>query len=544
MASRKRTKIQGSTRPAPKGAKRLTKADDAETMEVTLRLRSKNSTAALDRLVMRLSAKPPKDRRYLTRDELQEKYGAAEADIRSVNAFAHAHGLTVTEVHRSSRIVKLRGPLKAVREAFAARVSKLGAYRVRQGAISIPAALAGIVLGVHGIDNRPVAKPHLRRSRTSRKALAGSFKAGHIAQLYKFPARLTGKDQCIAIIEFNAIDSRGRAVKTGYSHSDLKHFFRNNRVKMPVIVPYSVDGGSNIPGRKGADDDEVTLDIEMAAAIAPGARYVVYFAPNTTAGFINAIKAAVHDDQNNPTVISVSWGGAEDDKGYFAAQYLEAVHETLRDAAALGITVCIAAGDDGSPDVDRRGWDNKPHVDFPASSPFALACGGTSLKARGKRITSEVVWNRGPAGGAGGGGVSNYFALPTYQKRSHVPRSTTKQKCRGVPDLAGVADPYTGFQYYLYRRTTTCGGTSGVAPIIAGLIARINEHLMRSAGKTVGFINPQIYGGNGPKAFRDIRDGNNDIFGLLGGQYQAGIGWDACTGLGVPDGRKLLALLT
>jgi len=306
------------------------------------------------------------------------------------------------------------------------------------------------------------------------------------------------------------------------------------------VVSVGVDGGANMPGFSDADG-EVVLDIEVAGAAAPGAKIAVYFAPNTTQGFIDAVNAAVHDAVRKPSVISISWGGAEDPNGHMSPQFFQGMDKAFQDAAALGITVCCASGDDGSADMSEK-WDGKPHTDFPSSSPFALGCGGTKLIGSGSKITSEEVWNRGRRGGSGGGGVSNFFARPSYQSKAKVPKSPKGKVGRGVPDLAGNADPFTGYQIFLNGAPDSSGGTSAVAPLLAGLIARVNERLVAKVGKTAGFINPLIYG-PAASALRDITTGNNDIEQNLNGKYTAGKGWDACTGQGVADGVKLLKAL-
>jgi len=267
------------------------------------------------------------------------------------------------------------------------------------------------------------------------------------------------------------------------------------------------------------------LDIEVSAAVAPGAKIVVYFAPNTDQGFIDAIGTAVHDTTNNPGVISISWGGPESS---WTAQALSALDAACQSAAALGITITVAAGDNGSTD---GGTGN--NVDFPASSPHVLACGGTKLSGNGSTITSEVVWNEQATGeGASGGGVSNVFPLPSWQANANVPAPSVSTGGRGVPDVAGDADPETGYQIRVDGQSMVIGGTSAVAPLWAGLIALNNQQ----NGKTAGFIQPQIYAAKGASAFNDIVSGNN-------GAFSAGPGWDPCTGLGSPIGAKLIALL-
>jgi subtilase family serine protease len=308
-------------------------------------------------------------------------------------------------------------------------------------------------------------------------------------------------------------------------------------------IVVGVDGGLNFPGPDEDADGEVTLDIEVAGSVAPGARIAVYFAPNTTSGFINAVNFAVHDDVRKPSVVSISWGGPEDPKGEVSEQFLQGLDQAFQDAAALGVTICCASGDDGSADMGSD-WDGKPHCDFPSSSPFALACGGTKLEGSGSDIESEVVWNEGRRGGAGGGGVSNVFSQPSYQAKARVPRSPTHKRGRGVPDLSGNADPETGYEVLVAGKAFPIGGTSAVAPLLAGLVALMNERLLAKAGNPCGFINPLLYGAaQKAEAIRDVTAGNNDIDGSLKGKYSARQGWDACSGLGVPDGTKLLEVL-
>ena len=268
------------------------------------------------------------------------------------------------------------------------------------------------------------------------------------------------------------------------------------------------------------------LDIEVAATIAPKAKIAVYFAPNTDRGFLDAVTTAVHDTTRKPSVVSISWGGPESS---WTPQAMQSFDQAFQDAADLGVTICCASGDNGSADM-AQGWDGKAHVDFPASSPSVLACGGTHVDAAGGTVTSEVVWNDLPTGGAGGGGVSDTFALPTWQAKSGVPPSANAggHVGRGVPDVCGDASPRSGYIVRVDGQQAVIGGTSAVAPLWAGLIALLNQHF----GHPVGFLNPVIYGlPPAAKAFRDITSGNN-------GAYSARAGWDACTGLGSPDGAN------
>jgi kumamolisin len=256
----------------------------------------------------------------------------------------------------------------------------------------------------------------------------------------------------------------------------------------------------------------------------------VYFAPNTDQGFVNAITDAVHATPT-PTAVSISWGQSEDS---WTAQSRTAMEHAFADAAALGVTVTVAAGDNGSSDSVT---DGQQHVDFPASSPHVLACGGTSLQASNGKKTSETVWNDGSDGGSTGGGVSDAFPVPTWQANVGVPkRAGGGSSGRGVPDVAAVADPQTGYQIRVDGQDVVLGGTSAVAPLWAGLVCRYAQVL----GAKLGLLQTAIYeaasAGQATSGFRDITSGNN-------GAYHAGPGWDPCTGLGVPDGGTLLTVL-
>ena len=271
-----------------------------------------------------------------------------------------------------------------------------------------------------------------------------------------------------------------------------------------------------------------TPQIEIAAAVAPKATIAIYFAPNTSQGFLDAITTAVHDKINKPSVISISWGSAESN---WTLQSMTQRDQAFQAAAAIGVTVCCAAGDNGCGDGVA---DGKVHVDFPASSPYALGCGGTKIVASGLTITSEIVWNEGSKS-ATGGGVSATFGLPSYQAKANVPPAAQPDHHigRGVPDVAGDADPASGYQVRVDGQNLVFGGTSAVAPLWAGLIALMKQRL----SKPVGFLNPLIYGSLAGKGlFNDVSSGNN-------GAYSASAGWDACTGWGSPSGAKLLKAL-
>jgi kumamolisin len=476
-------------------------------------------------LILRRKADPPAyEEEPFTREEYARQFGAREADVPPIEKFAAENDLTVIEVDLARRTVVLAGSIANMSEAFSTQLRLYrcnhGVFRSRTGVLLIPADLADVVEAVFGLDDRPQAQARFRRNAVIGPRAAGdtSYPPNGVAKLYDFPTG-SGAGQTVAIIELGG----------GYRTADLNTYFKGLGITTPSVTAVGVDGASNQPvGDPNSADGEVLLDIEVVGAIAPGAKMVVYFGPNTDQGFLDAITTAVHDTVHKPSVVSISWGGPE---STWTAQSLTQFDQAFQDAAAMGVTVCCASGDDGSSDGVT---DGAAHVDFPASSPNVLGCGGTRLESSGSQVTKEVVWNAGSGNGASGGGVSETFPVPAYQANAKVPVSVnpSRFKGRGVPDVSGDADPATGYQIYVDGRSAVFGGTSAVAPLWAALIALINQ----ATGKPAGRVNNRLYAAATGSALVDITSGNN-------GAYKAGKGWDACTGLGRPDGQALLTAL-
>ena len=519
--------IPGSERHALEGAKAIGPTRPDERIEVTLRLRAKTPIAHALGADGAGDDTHPGQRKYLTREQFAANHGADAQDLASVAAFAQAHGLKVVESDGARRSVVLSGTTQSMNDAFGVSLQDFahtsGTYRGRTGTVSVPGDLAGVVEGVFGLDNRPAADPHFQRYEPNlgmHSVAARSFTPPALAKLYDFPTDVDGSGQCIAIIELGG----------GYKPADLAAYFGSLGIANPTVKAVLVDHARNHPTNANSADGEVLLDIEVCGGVAPKATLAVYFAPNTTSGFLNAITTAVHDNVNKPSVISISWGAAESN---WTAQAMTQYDEAFQAAAAMGVTICVASGDNGSSDGVG---DGKVHVDFPASSPNVLACGGTKLLASSATtISSEVVWNEGATTSATGGGVSGFFALPSYQAKAGVPVSAgaAGKAGRGVPDIAGNADPATGYEVRVDGENFVIGGTSAVAPLWAGLVALMNQKL----GHPVGFLNPMLYGSlHGKHVTRDITSGNN-------GSYSAKAGWDPCTGWGSPHGARLLKAL-
>ena len=523
----KRIDLPGSERTLLPGSRKIGPSDPKEQIQVTVFLRRGSSPKQFPD-VEKIGKLPPAQRSHLSRAQFASRHGARPADIKKIRAFAAQNGLKVVEVSRPRRSVLLSGSVAGFSRAFGVELNSYqhptGTCRMRSGTIQIPAALSGIIEGVFGLDNRPQAKPHFRIRKQLQnpvvraQASSVSFNVPQVAQAYDFPAGTTGSGQTIGILELSG----------GYRATDLATYFKNLGIAAPTVTAVAVDGGTNSPtGDPNGADGEVELDIEVAGAVAPSAKIAMYFTPNTDQGFLDALTTAVHDTKLQPAVVSISWGGPESS---WTQQALNAFNSACEDASTIGVTILVASGDDGSSDGVSSGT---PTVDFPASSPFVLACGGTKLTLSGTTISSEQVWNELSSGeGATGGGVSEVFALPSYQLSANVPKAPNGFVGRGVPDVAGDADPESGYNVLVDGQQTVIGGTSAVAPLWAGLLARINQSLE----KNVGYLNPLLYTGNVESTLHDITSGSN-------GAYSAGPGWDACTGLGTPDGAALLAAL-
>jgi kumamolisin len=428
-----------------------------------------------------------------------------DADVvHEVTAFALDHHLTVMP-SPSPRLLNFSGQVGDLERAFNVDLHLTQdpithhIARVRKGEVSVPEGLAEHIVAVMGLDNRRVGKPQIVLPRAASHATA--LDVPQIKAAMKWPADVDGTGRCIAIIELGG----------GFFIPDLKHHFDRLNLPMPKVVAVSVMGGLNRPGSTGADY-EVMLDIEVAGSGAPGATIVVYFAPNTDAGFTNAVAAAAHDQIYKPDTISISWGAPENE---WTVASMKAFNLVCEDAQNLGKAVFTASGDSGAKDgeSDKR-------VDFPASSPNVTGCGGTHLLLADDtgKVASQVVWNDGQ-GGASGGGISRVFPLPDFQKDAKVYKAPNGFVGRGVPDIAANADPATGYKCYVNGQDVVIGGTSAVAPLYAALFACYAQK-----GKQLGFINRKLYTID-PKSFWDVRAGNNE-------GYSAQKHWDAATGLG------------
>jgi kumamolisin len=505
MSNPRRVALKGSERVELKGARAIGPTDPHQLIEISVILKHRQPLA-----MATTSGK------FMSHSEFAAQCGADPNHIELIRKFASENKLNMLERGDEvlRRTITLSGTAAKMEKAFGVELIDYehpdGSYRGRVGAIQIPEELDGIVQGVFGLDDRQVARPHFRYRSVNgafgTRASNLAYTPVEVAKLYDFPQDVNGTGQVIGLIELGG----------GYRPADVQEYFQSLGLHAPLIQTSSVDQAKNRPTTAQSEDGEVMLDIEIAGAVAPGAMLVVYFTKNTTRGFLDALSMAVHDQLRGPRVISISWGGPEANWTQLAMQNID---EVAQEAGLLGITITVAAGDSGSSDGLT---DGQNHVDFPASSPHVLACGGTRLQSAGGAITSETVWNDGTQGGATGGGYSTVFARPDYQSR------VSQQSNRGVPDVTGNADPETGYKVQVDGQQLVVGGTSAVAPLWAGLIALLNQKVQTR----IGFINPSLYDVEGSGCFRDITAGNN-------GTFTAAPGWDPVSGLGSPIGVQL-----
>jgi kumamolisin len=492
-----------------------------------------------------------------TREAFANQRGADPEELDAVAAFAKNNGMKVLETDAARRSVIVRGPVDAINKAFNVELNdyeyERGTYRSHDGAVKLPATIGDYVEAVVGLTNRQVHARHFSTARRhGGRALGKESNAGgreatkdpvntqpltpaQVAALYGFPAG-DGAGQTIGLYEMETGDG-----PAGYAASDIAATMKAlGDLLTPRIVDVPVDGVQN----SGQSDGETGLDITVAGAIAPNATIAVYFAGGETQHIIHALQKMVHPNTGDPipSIISISYGWGPDDTGnpnFSDSEYAQ-ITGLFEDAATNKITVFVSSGDSGA-QIESK---TQAQTSYPASDVWVTACGGTTIGDVNGSSFHEYVWNDiGAAGpGASGGGVSGRFPVPDYQRSVSVPaRIGTDQPGRGVPDIAGNASENSGYlQVINGSPPQPVGGTSAVAPLYAGLMARINANL----GQPVGYLNSTLYT-LPAMTFRDILGAPgpaNNSFGRVKG-YNAGPGWDACTGLGSVHGEALQTAL-
>jgi kumamolisin len=531
--------LANSKHQIPAGSKALRRTNGRRWLELTLGVRRQQQLPDLSTL----EALRPRERQYLTREAIAARFGSDPQAVSAIEAFAKAHDLVVTRDDRVAARIGLAGTVADLSAAFGVTLfdythAELGEFHARTGNVQLPPDIAGAVTGVFGFTNHRVLRRVLKAGAKVLDVAAAArpwFVPTELAPIYNFPAADTSA-QCIGVLEFGG----------GVEEADVAAYFKKIAQPAPTVKVVALDGVATDASQDPDSTGEVMLDIDVAGALAPGATIAAYFSTFDEKGLVDALAKVIEDSANNPSVVSISWGWTENEPFnggtvLWSPAAIEHCNESFLAAANLGITVCVSTGDAGS---EAQVNDGRAHVNFPASSPYVLAVGGTTLhgrkNAQGVAQYTEVVWNDGPGSGTGGG-VSEETPVPAWQK-GIVPPSINPGHFAGraIPDVAANADPATGYLTMSGGHFGIVGGTSASAPLWAALIARLNVLL----GARVGNFNALLYTHVGPAGvLRDITSGHNDTEGRLDGQYPAGPGWDACSGWGTPDGVKLLAAL-
>jgi kumamolisin len=510
--------LDGSRRSEPEGAKVLGEAGRTETIAITVHLKA--SSPDIQRSTPRFVASTPAGRRMSRAQLATERVSEYASAREAFQKFAARQGLALHE-DLERRCVHLEGSVAPMERAFGTSLhiyhDGYRRFRARSGPLWVPEEIAPWICAVLGFDQRPLLTRRLSNFASVGEGLG--LWPTEVANLYGLPAEIDGAGQCVGII----------ALGGGYLPSDLAIAANKMERPLPLVIDCATGSATNSFSGGDPADQEIALDLQVLAGIVPAARIVVYFAANNTQSLAAAIQQAVSDDVNRPQVLSISWGSAEK---FWTDSSRAAVQAALADAVRLKVSVVAAAGDL----LATAGiGDGAAHVLFPASSPFVLACGGTRmvLADDGSTLKDETVWNDGFTGT--GGGISDIFETPDYQQNILLPKSFNDgRRGRGVPDVSAAAAQNPGYRIVVGGQTVMKDGTSAAAPLWAALIAIANA----KRGQPVGYLHSFLY--QTSSLCRPIVDGNNRSNGV---GYEAGPGWNACTGFGVPRGLETVNAL-
>ncbi|HEU5169507.1 MAG TPA: S53 family serine peptidase [Gemmatimonadales bacterium] len=570
MSRPPRVAISHSIPRHPEGAAPRGRPAEGERRTVTIVLKAAEPDEELARRIHAIETRLPLSRpSHPTHEELTAAHLPAAEHFEAVERFARDHGLEVTRRSRAQHHVEVSGAASQLEAAFGVELEHFhhpgGVYQSHRGPVHLPAELGEIVQAVIGLDDAPLGKPLRTPAVAPPPPKARAYSPRALARRYRFPTGVDGTGQRIAIVAFGG----------GYHQDDLDTYFTEvlRLARPPKVMAISVPdqhgagpGNDPFPMKRlasfiGDMNDarvsmeaitkeqgcaicmaralatfEVTMDIEIVGALAPGAEIDVYFANNTLWGWRAAIHAVagvrddtdpapVRSDGRTPeaaTVLSFSWGCAE---AQASGNWKDQIDLALQKVRQRGVTVCCASGDLGSLGVEPgggTGYEDAANVSCPASSPSVLACGGTTIRARDETAWNNPHWKSAPM--ATGGGVSGYFPRPTWQAGCNVPRHRAVDRSwlredadpaiwvgRGVPDVAANADAASGYELYVGGRRALGGGTSAAAPLWAGLIALLNQKLSDIGERPIrlGFVNVLLYRRDVASALREIQRGNN-----------------------------------
>jgi kumamolisin len=497
----------------------------ARTLSITLSLRRQTPSVEQAAQLTDLVTLPPHLRRYPSHEELTAVLGTTSDDLATVSAYFEPFGLQVAGSSLLTGSLTLTGPVTAFEQAFHTEVATFQTtgqtrFLATTTALQLPASLLDIVQQAPPLE-RPVriearrptkprpATPAPEAAAPEAPPVPAGYSPQELAQAYQFPTGLSGEGQVIGFVELGG----------KLNQADFKQFFAQAGLKKPRIIEVGTP-----PASTGltelVNNAEVALDLEVAGALAPQARLVVYYGST----LLEALRTIVADDVNRPGVVSISWAGSE--YNYSAADVAE-MNNLLYLASLLGITLVAASADHGAYNSLAV-----PNVSLPSSNPLVLGCGGTIDTLADGRLQSQLVWNEASGQDASGGGYSMLYPQPYYQYQAVGKYPYQKSTMRGVPDVAADASSVQGYRVVFNGQDVVIGGTSAATPFTAALLALISQQL----GYRLGFLNSVLYGFAGSEAFRPITAGNNQL-------YYAAPYWNPCTGLGSLVGERLLNLL-
>lgn len=477
---------------------------------------------------------------YLSPEEFAASFSPTQADYDALIKFVKSQGLTVVGTHSNRLLLDVSGPASVMERTF---TTKLRQYQTPSGRIFrapesdpfLPASIASKVTGVTGLDNASVWKTHLVERSSLQSLLVphggtgpgGGLAPSDIKTAYNLAGTsLNGTGQTLGLFQLD-----------GYTASDIAQYETTFGLPSVPLQNVLVDGVTGIPST-GANSGagEVTLDIELQIAMAPGAtKVIIYEGPNSNAGVLDTYNRIATD--NLAKQISTSWGLAE---GSNSSSALNSENTIFQQMAAQGQTIYAASGDSGA-------YDNGSSlsVDDPASQPFMMGVGGTRLTTNGAggSYVSEKTWNGGSiAAGGGGGGISGFWAIPTYQSGIVSTASKGSTTKRNVPDVSLNSDPNTGYSIYYSGQWVVYGGTSCAAPLWAGFTALVNQQRVANAKPVLGDPHAALKTiGTGTAygtSFHDIADNSTNLF------YPAVTSFDDATGWGTINGLGLITSLS
>jgi subtilase family serine protease len=490
---------------------------------------------------------------FLTPAQFTARFAPSPQDLENVSQYLSSRGLSVTKTHSNNLIVDVEGSVSTVENAFQIELHDyLSADgRIVYSATSDPSVGDEVLPKVNaivGLNNFSVKKPHRVKSL---QTLNHSLDTSHASVSdYMTPSRIKSVYGLSSISQTGAGETLALFEMDGYTASDIKEYANYFSLASPTLSNVLVDGATGVPST-GDDSgaNEVTLDIELAMALAPGlSKIIVYETPNTEAGLLDAYSRIATDNLANE--VSTSWGGAENQ---MSASDFASENTIFQEMASQGQSFFASAGDSGAYDDSVDGVNTTLEVDDPASQPYVTGVGGTTLSWTSSNTwSSETSWKTTAASGTygnsnyseaegGGGGVSRKWSIPSWQSGLSTSANKGSSSMRMVPDVSLNADPNSGYPIYYSGSWSLYGGTSCASPLWAGFTDLVNQQRVANGLSRLGFVNPSIYtiakGAQYGNTFHDISDGSTNLY------YPATSGYDLTTGLGSFNGSSLFNAL-